>query len=155
MKRTLAALAAVALLTVPLAASASEVKECADGLIHVKPFCLSQLEFEQMWLPPTPPVDPGPVSVSPEALVRQLAYYYWPDWAAERMIRIAWCESRYSPTAQHPRSKAAGIWQIMPFHQADWPGDYFDPWTNAAVAYQIWLEADRYGDPFRPWVCKG
>lgn len=98
-------------------------------------------------------VDPGaswgPLVATEEA-TRQIASHYWPAWAVERMVRIAECESGHSPWAVNPSSGAAGIWQIMPFWKRVWPGDYFDPWTNGAIAYQIWLEQG-----FAAWVCRG
>lgn len=157
MRKYLAALVAVALLTLPLPIQAEEVP-CPDPARphHYSVLCLTDSEYLALGDPQPISAPPTPVYVAPVDLVRQLAYYYWPDWAAERMVRIARCESGYDPNAQHPGSKAAGLWQIMPFHQNKWPGDYFNPWTNAAVAYQIWLDAyQRTGNGFRPWVCKG
>lgn len=132
-------------------------EECPDPArpIHYSVLCLTEAEFVALTTPPPPPVAPTPQNVSPVEVVRVIAYYFWPDWAAERMVRIAKCESNYLPSAVNPSSGAAGIWQIMPGWKKYWPGDYLNPWTNGAVAYQIWLEADRWGDPFSPWVCKG
>jgi len=81
---------------------------------------------------------------------RSMVAHFWPAEHVDRMLRIAECESHGVPTAVNPSSGAAGIFQVMPFWQKTWPGDYTDPWTNAAVAYQIWL-SQGYG----AWVCKG
>lgn len=121
----------------------TDVPQCAPGLIHSPPLCLTAEQFEAMWNPPTPP----PISL--EGQVRVIAYYFWPDWAAERMIRIAKCESNFEPWAVNSRSGAAGIWQVMPFWKKLWPGNHLDAWTNGAVAYQIWLSQG-----FGAWVCK-
>lgn len=149
-KRLLAVVAAVSFSLIPLPALASS--ECPDPArpIHYLPYCFSESELQAYVANQTQTVSPTPVLVAPVDLVRQLAYYYWPDWAAERMIRIAACESGYDPAARNVSSGAAGLWQIMPFWQRTWPGDYYDPWTNAAVAYQIWLVQG-----FGAWVCRG
>lgn len=94
-------------------------------------------------------IEAPPVVLTAEDQVRVIAEYFWPDWAVERMARIAKCESNFLPTAVNPSSGAAGIWQIMPGWKKTWPGNYLDAWTNGAVAYQIWLVQG-----FGAWVCK-
>lgn len=120
--------------------------QCQPGYIHYPPLCLTEQEYLETVTPPPP------VIVDTEAEVRVIAAYFWPDWAAERMVRIAKCETvpDWNARSLNPSSGAAGLWQIMPFWKKVWPGDYFDPWTNGAVAYQIWLEQG-----FSAWVCKG
>lgn len=81
---------------------------------------------------------------------RALVAFFWPPEHIDRMLRIMACESGGDPYADNPRSTALGLFQIMGGWQATWPGDYTDPWTNAAVAYQIWL-TQGYG----AWVCRG
>lgn len=144
--------AAVAIFTLLLAVPVQASEECPDPTrpIHYMPFCLSEAEFVALAATPTKEIVPEPSYGPQEALVRTIAYYFWPDWAAERMVRIAACESRFIPTAVNGRSGAAGIWQIHPLWQRPWPGDYFDPWTNGAVAYQVWLVQG-----FSAWVCRG
>lgn len=110
-------------------------------------------EYVAKYLPPEPEtIDPGaswgPL-VASEDQTRMIASHFWPEWAVERMVRIAECESGHSPWAVNPSSGASGIWQIMPFWQRAWPGNYFDPWVNGAVAYQIWL-----AQGFDAWVCR-
>lgn len=65
-------------------------------------------------------------------------------WAA---ARIAECESGGRPWAYNP-SGASGLWQILgvPF-----PGNPFDPWTNARMAVAKYRGA---GYSFSPWVCR-
>lgn len=101
------------------------------------------------WLPAAPPTPQNVAVVTSEDVARTIVEHFWPAWAVDRMMRIAECESHYSPTAVNPTSGAAGIWQIMPGWQRTWPGDYQDPWVNGAVAYQIWLVQG-----FDAWVCK-
>lgn len=81
---------------------------------------------------------------------RPLIGHFWPPEHVDRMMRILRCESLGVPTAINPRSGTAGLLQIHPLWQKVWPGDYLDPWTNAAVAYQVWLEQG-----YRAWACKG
>lgn len=80
---------------------------------------------------------------------RHLVAWFWPAEHVDRMLRIMACESGGNPYAYNP-SGATGLFQVMPFWQRTWPGDYTDPWTNGAVAYQIWL-SQGYG----AWVCRG
>lgn len=80
---------------------------------------------------------------------RQLVAAYT-RWDVDRMLRIMECESHGNPAAKNPRSSATGLFQIMGFWQKVWPGDYTDPQTNVAVAYQIWL-----AQGYRAWVCRG
>lgn len=124
--------------------------------IHYLPLCLTEAEYLALITPKPAPAPPTPLSVSPESLVRVIAEYFWPDWAVERMVRIARCESGFNPRAYNGITGVKGLWQIHPLWQVPWPGDYYDPWTNGAVAYQVWLEAERrVGDGFRPWACRG
>ncbi len=102
---------------------------------------------------PPPNTNSAPISTSLVLGVEQwrsMVAHYWPAEHVDRMLRIMDCESSGVPTARHPRSGAAGLFQVMPFWQKTWPGDYTDPWTNASVAYQIWLSQG-----FGAWVCKG
>lgn len=133
-------------------ADALEAPPCPapDRPIHYSVFCLSETEYQALIGPEAGSVAPDPQYVSPEGLVRVIADYFWPDWAVERMVRIAKCESGFVATAVNPRSGTTGIWQLHPLWQKPWPGDYKNPWTNGAVAYQVWLEQG-----FRAWACKG
>lgn len=71
-------------------------------------------------------------------------------WDVDRMLRIMRCESGGNPYAYNGRTGVAGLFQIHPLWQKAWPGDYYDPATNVAVAHSVWLEQG-YG----AWVCKG
>jgi hypothetical protein len=136
-------------LTAALLLSPAEVPQCAPGLIHSPPLCLTAEQFEAMWNPPPPAPPSSPVS-GVEQWRSMVAYYWGKHGATDRMLRIMKCESGGLATAKNPRSSATGLFQIMGFWQKVWPGDYTDPWTNAAVAYQIWLSQG-----YAAWVCKG
>lgn len=152
MRKTLAALALASLLLIPGTVQASE--QCPDPTrpIHYPPLCLTEAEYLALTSPPPPPVAPSPVFVAGVEQWRAMVAYYWPVWAVDRMLRIMACETvpDGNPRSYNPRSGASGLFQIMPGWKKVWPGDYFDPWTNAAVAYQIWLVQG-----FGAWVCKG
>lgn len=129
---------------------ASDVPECAPGLIHSMPYCLTPEQFEAMWNPPVPVELVGEPGVEQW---RTMVNYYWGKHGqahVDRMLRIMDCESGGNPKAKNPRSSATGLFQILAFWQKAWPGDYTDPWTNAAVAYQIWLTQG-----YAAWVCRG
>ncbi len=96
---------------------------------------------------PPPNTNSAPIGVEQW---RSMVAHYWPAEHVDRMLRIMACESGGNPAAKNPRSSATGLFQVMGFWQKTWPGDYTDPWTNAAVAYQIWL-SQGYG----AWVCRG
>jgi transglycosylase-like protein with SLT domain len=81
---------------------------------------------------------------------RTLVAAYFPPDHVDRMLRIMDCESGGNPWAKNPHSSATGLFQIMASWQKSWPGDYTDPWTNVAVAYQIWLTQG-----YAAWVCRG
>lgn len=81
---------------------------------------------------------------------RNLVAAYFPAEHVDRMLRIMACESGGNPNAYNGSTGVAGLFQIHPLWQKPWPGDYYDPWTNVAVAYQVWLEQG-----YRAWVCRG
>lgn len=56
---------------------------------------------------------------------------------------IVWAESRYDPERMNPVSGAAGIWQLMSFHE--WRGE-----TDTERAHALWAEQS-----WRPWSTKG
>jgi len=82
---------------------------------------------------------------------RGLVAFYWPADHVDRMLRIMRCESGGNPLAWNQSTDVRGLFQVRyPLWSKVWPGDYFDPWTNVAVAYQVWLEQG-----YRAWACKG
>lgn len=147
------------LLTATLATVPSP-PQCPEGMIHYPPLCLT-VEEHQALVNPQPiaaPVIIYPYIEGVEQWRSMVAYFWGKHGVAhvDRMLRIMWCESRGRWWVMNEQgSGAEGLFQIMQFWKKQWPGDYKNPWTNAAVAYQIWLEADRYGDPYRPWACSG
>ena len=102
---------------------------------------------------------PGPAvtpSASPPASAAVYSYsgleQLWvaaggPPAVEAQAAAIAECESGGRAGAYNP-SGASGIWQILgvPF-----PGDPFDPFTNARMAVAKYHGA---GDSFAPWVCQ-
>ena len=104
----------------------------------------------------TAPAGQGPVPVTVTAPVAGIYSYsaleaLWvsaggPAAAEAAAATIAECESGGNPQAYNP-SGASGLWQILgnPF-----PGDPFDPATNARMAV---AKYDAAGG-FSPWVCQ-
>lgn len=138
----------------PSPADASEI-QCPDPArpIHYAPLCLSEAEFAALTAPPPPSVAPTPVFVDLVERWRPIATHFWlkhGQWVVDRMMRILRCESGGNPWAYNSITGVKGLWQIHPLWQKKWPGDYYDPWTNGAVAYQVWLEQG-----WGAWACKG
>ena len=95
-----------------------------------------------------PPLAPAELRVLVEAHFRL-------EWVDEALA-VAWCESRYVPTAYNQSSGASGIFQHLARYwpdraaKAGWTGaDIFDPEANVAVA--AWLSNG--GSDWSHWVC--
>jgi len=76
-------------------------------------------------------------------LLRQAGFdeYTWPF-----MLRIAWCESRFSPNATGAAGEM-GLWQVHPrWH----PDATYDPLGNALAAYRI----SSGGYEYSAWSCR-
>lgn len=138
----------MALATIALTASLfSTTPQCAEGLIHYPPLCLTQEQINAL-NQPTP--HPAYAYVEGVEQWRPMVDYYWgKHGATTAMLKIMQCESRGRWWVMNEQgSGAAGLFQIMPFWKKLWAGDYLDPWINAATAYQIWL-VQGYG----AWAC--
>lgn len=108
---------------------------------------------------PTHQPDPVPVTTpvyrgmgsNVEQWRSMVAYYWGKHGATDRMLRIMRCESGGNPNARNVRTDVRGLFQVKyPLWSKLWPGNYYDPWTNAAIAYQVWLSQG-----YRAWACKG
>lgn len=132
----------IELVMVVLLSTAPSV-ECPDfdRPIHYMPYCLTEEEYQAIIAPKPPPAPPAPVSVAVgvEQWRPMVAFYWGKHGKTDLMLRVMDCESGGAWWADNPRSSAAGLFQIMGFWQRAWPGNYYDPWTNASVAYQIYL----------------
>ncbi len=91
--------------------------------------------------PPAPPPSSGPLT---EAQARDLISRYFQGEDVEVALKVAWCESRYDPSATNPRTGAAGLFQHLTKYwdsrsaAAGWAGaDIYDAEANTAVA--AWL----------------
>lgn len=146
------------LLTVLMFTTQPTTPECAEGLIHYPPLCLTQAEYDAI-IAPIPQTPPPVAYTEGVEQWRPLVAFYWGkhgQYHVDRMLRIMWCESRGLPWAWNKSTDVRGLFQIRwPIWHKKWAGDYFDPWINVATAYQIWLEAGTYGSPYQPWACKG
>ncbi len=74
------------------------------------------------------------------------------SWPCDTALRIAWCESRFDPTATNGISW--GLWQIYSPTWAPFFGDFWENWAdpvrNTAWAWEIYKRA---GYSFSPWNC--
>jgi hypothetical protein len=89
------------------------------------------------------PANPSPSSLSEAEVRGVLALFFNPE-DIELALHVAFCESRWNPSATNPTSGAAGLFQQIPGFWADrsssagWTGaDIYDPHANAAVS--AWL----------------
>jgi hypothetical protein len=97
---------------------------------------------------------PPPVPGDIEAMIRAAAGAWGAD--ASQLLRVAWCESRYNPSAINARSGASGLFQFMP---ATWAANsvragyagasVFDPAASANVAAYMFARGQA-----AQWSCK-
>ena len=97
---------------------------------------------------------PAPAPGDIESIIRAAAGAWGAD--ANQLLRVAWCESHYNPSAVNARSGAAGLFQFMP---ATWAANsvragyagasVFDPVANANTAAFMF----RNGQAWQ-WSCK-
>jgi len=90
---------------------------------------------------------------------RPLVSLHFPPEHVDAALRVLSCESQGNPVAQHPYSKASGLFQAMPqwYTGAGWfepspfgPFDPFDPAEN--VRFAAWLS--KGGSDWSHWVCR-
>ncbi len=123
----------------PRLSQASPIRGSATGHVEYIPT-----------MSPVPTVRPDPTRGVPPTPANPTATPHPPDaatwicqpqygWPCEVALGVAWCESRYDPTAL---SYYYGLFQIdydlhyELFHG----GDPLDPWVNTQAAYELWLE---------------
>lgn len=155
-KRLVALILAVLVLSgMSIPAYGSEECPNPERPIHYMPYCLTQSEYDAMVAPvPMETAPTGYAYVEGVEQWRSMVAFYWGKHGyahVDRMLRIMRCESGGKWWVMNEQgSGAEGLFQIMQFWKKKWPGNYKDPWTNAAVAYQIWLTQG-----YRAWACKG
>jgi hypothetical protein len=97
---------------------------------------------------------PAPAPGDIESIIRTAAAAWGAD--PNQLLRVAWCESRYNPSALNSRSGAAGLFQFMP---ATWAANsvragyagasVFDPAASANVAAYMFARGQA-----AQWSCK-
>lgn len=97
---------------------------------------------------------PAPVPSDIESIIRAAAAKWGAD--PSQLLRVAWCESRYNPSAINARSGASGLFQFMP---ATWAANSvragyagasaFDPVASANVAAYMFARGQA-----AQWSCK-
>jgi LysM repeat protein len=101
--------------------------------------------------PPAPAI-PAPASngySGIESIIADAAYRYGQSPSA--MMAVAWCESRYDPSAYNPLSAASGLFQFLPSTWASTPYAGYSPfnaYASANAAGWMWQQGRR-GE----WVC--
>ena len=110
----------------------------------------------------TPPVTeirhigirPPPVPSEIEAIIGAAAATWGAD--ADQLLRVAWCESRYNPSAYNASSGTSGLFQFKPLTwaanspRAGYDGaSVFDPVANANVAAFMFANHQSW-----QWACK-
>lgn len=74
---------------------------------------------------------------------------YWPSESRAWAKKIVHRESRNNPSAQNPRSTAAGCFGMLKMHGHRFPGGWgnrYDPSANTQAALSLYREAGT-----RPW----
>lgn len=85
------------------------------------------------------------VAPSQETVVRHYVEHYFEPADVGQAMEIAWCESRYTPTAANPTSTARGVFQQL---RGWWSGEWgtfgaFDPFdVDRNVAHAAYLRAN-------------
>lgn len=102
--------------------------------------------------PAPPPSSSGPLTA---AQARELISRHFQGEDVEVALKVAWCESRYDPSATNPRTGAAGLFQHLTKYwesrsaAAGWAGaNIYDAEANTAVA--AWLVYE--GGGWKHWV---
>jgi hypothetical protein len=97
---------------------------------------------------------PPPVPSEIEAIIRAAAVTWDAD--ADQLLRVAWCESRYNPSAYNASSGTSGLFQFKPrtwaanSARAGYEGaSVFDPVANANVAAYMFANLQS-----GQWACK-
>ena len=74
------------------------------------------------------------------------------DWPCEEALAVAWCESRFDPSAVGAYG-VLGLFQLWP-GWFQWAGTdismWDDPLVNSYTAYRVWAS----GRGWAPWTCK-
>ena len=89
-----------------------------------------------------------------------LAAAGWPAELHDAALRVAWCESKYSPGARGDHGASVGLFQL---NLQTWfryagedPAQWDDPVVNARVAWATYnYDIARGSPPWKQWTCKG
>jgi hypothetical protein len=97
---------------------------------------------------------PPPVPAEIESVIRTAAAAWGAD--ADQLLRVAWCESRYNPSASNARSGASGLFQFMP---ATWAANSVRAGFAGASVFDAVASANTAAYMFRngqawQWSCK-
>ena len=89
------------------------------------------------------------------AAIRALVEAYFPANQVGGALTVAFCESRYDPSARNGSHK--GLFQLAGFWWQSFHMDPYDPAANVYMAHQIWLRGHPRAGPgpnWGHWVCQ-
>lgn len=95
---------------------------------------------------------PGPAEI--ETIIRTAARSWGAD--SDQLLRVAWCESRYDPSAHNASSGASGLFQFLP---RTWAANSVRAGYGGASAFDAVASANTAAYMFangqaRQWACK-
>ena len=112
----------------------------------------------------TLPQRPYPVAVSPSQLTEGeltavLQSAGWPEELIPAALSVAWCESKWSPSAIGDSGSSVGLFQLNKQTWFIYAGEdsnmWMDPATNARTALATYYyDINRGSSPWKQWTCK-
>lgn len=84
---------------------------------------------------PTSATLSGQSSLEAQVYAAVQAYFPASEWA--KAMRVAYCESRYEPTAVESGGHHVGVWQVDPDLHGSVPADI---WGQTEQAYRVWIQ---------------
>jgi hypothetical protein len=83
----------------------------------------------------------------------------WPAELHDAALRVAWCESRWSPYARGDGGASLGLFQLSVGtwfgYAGEDQGQWMDPLVNARAAWATYrYDLGRGYEPWRQWSCK-
>ena len=137
---------------------------------YVEPVVADLATTEVVAAEPPPSIPASPPSYVPQApsagqlsegeMRDVLAAAGWPAELHDAALRVAWCESKYSPGARGDHGASVGLFQL---NLQTWfryagedPAQWDDPVVNARVAWATYnYDIGRGSPPWKQWTCKG
>ena len=98
-------------------------------------------------------------SLTSEEMPVLLAEAGWPEHLVGAAMRVAWCESKWSPYAIGDGGRSLGLFQLAVALWFDYahedPEQWADPLVNARTAWAVYQYDEARGQlPFAQWTCQ-